>query len=264
MVPPVCQSLSMALIYLVGGPRCRNPNLPGLRWFAREVNRRPPDALVVAGPLTAGRPARDLPVATRWLMGLGAPLLLAPEPTDFSPLHYLTSKFNPWPSDDFLERDRRQPLHLPGAVLVPLPLRRSARGYAVDRGGLKRALDCLTECKPGMMRILVAERPLLQAGPDQGPAVEYGATALKLLVEAGVEALLTSDPNELADGWIKTDVHAIRFIAAPHRSDNWSYLAIRTDGGVLTVEQHFQNAGSVNAIVPPPLSLASPWVQRNV
>lgn len=241
----------MTRIVHVASPRCGEDYAAGLEWLAAELRREPADVLVVTGQLTDGA-GGSLDAATRWLITVGAPLVLLPEPSDFPLRHRLARWFDPWREGDFIERDMREAVVRPDVVLVPVQIARS-RGRAVfDAGSLSAALAVLAASPPDRLRLVAMARDPVEGDdpPDGGEAM------LATLARAGADAILTTGVDGFVDRILPCAPRPLRLIASPPRTTaGWACSRIDVQAGALIVGT--RAPGDTPLLpAPPPLSVS--------
>ncbi len=192
-----------------------------LDWFAGEVRRQRPDAVICTGDLTMRARSREFAAAAEWLGGLGVPVSVEPGNHDipyyWEPVTRLRRTFERYGVlRDAVHRD----LVVDGAALVSLQTIASAQWRLnlskglVKPAALTQALAGLAGAQAAGLRLVACHHPLIDAGTKGKGSTRGGRQALAALAQAGAHAVLSGHVHDAFDRQIETDGGPIRIIGA--------------------------------------------------
>ncbi|MBR0553818.1 metallophosphoesterase family protein [Stakelama marina] len=217
-----------------------------LDWFAQTVRDEQPDALIVTGDLTMRARRREFEAAADWLLSLDRPMTVEVGNHDLPYFNPLRRLFSPYRRYRAVERAIERPLELPGVAVVPLKTTARfqwrlnwSKGH-VSRRSLKRTLRLIEEASSAKVLLVAAHHPLVEPGTAATSKTRHGPRALRMLAEAGADAVLTGhvhDPFDIAHD--ATD-RSVRLIGAGTLSERTrmsrpSFNQIDISGGEIEV-----------------------------
>jgi 3',5'-cyclic AMP phosphodiesterase CpdA len=192
-----------------------------LDWFAGEVARHRPDAVICTGDLTMRARSREFAAAAEWLGALGVPVSVEPGNHDipyyWEPVARLRRTFERYGVlRDAVHRD----LVVDGAALVSLQTIASAQWRLnlskglVRKAALSLALDGLASAQAAGLRLVACHHPLIDAKTRSRGSTRGGRQALAALARAGAHAVLSGHVHDAFDMQIETGGGPIRLIGA--------------------------------------------------
>ncbi len=192
-----------------------------LDWFAGEVARVRPAAVICTGDLTMRGTPREFAMACEWLMALPVPVTLEPGNHDVPYYWYpLARAFHPWREYDALERAIERDPGLADAAVVPLRTVAAAQWRfnwskgRVHGRDLDAALQGLAHHAGKPLRLVTTHHPLRDAGTEGSGSTRGGTRALAALARAGADAVLSGHVHDPFDMTLEFDGRAIRLIGA--------------------------------------------------
>lgn len=192
-----------------------------LDWFAGEVARARPDAVICTGDLTMRGTAREFTQAREWLTALPVPVTLEPGNHDVPYYWYpLARTFHPWREYAALELAVAQDPALAEAAVVSLRTVAAAQWRLnwskgrVRKHDLDAALQGLAHSAGKPLRLVTAHHPLVDAGTEGSGSTRGGRTALAALARAGADAVLSGHVHDPFDLTLEFDGLPIRLIGA--------------------------------------------------
>ena len=192
-----------------------------LDWFAGEVARHRPDAVICTGDLTMRARSREFAAAAEWLGGLGVPVSVEPGNHDipyyWEPVTRLRRTFERY---GVLREAVHRDLVVEGAALVSLQTIASAqwrlnlsKGY-VKPIALSQALDGLAGVQSAGLRLVACHHPLVDANTHSKGSTRGGKQALAALARAGAHAVLSGHVDAAFDMHVETGGGPSRLIGA--------------------------------------------------
>jgi len=192
-----------------------------LAWFAAEVERERPAAVLCTGDLTMRGSAREFAQAREWLAALPAPLALIAGNHDVPYYHHMLRRLTrPYARFRALAADLAAPLDLPGIAVVSLKtiaraqLRLNWSKGRVSRAGLDAALQDLAVEADKRLKLVLCHHPLVDADTISSGSTRGGRIALAALARAGADAVLTGHVHDAFDMTIESDGMPVRLIGA--------------------------------------------------
>ncbi len=192
-----------------------------LDWFAGEVDRQRPDAVICTGDLTMRGRVREFAAAGHWLASLGVPVSVEAGNHDmpyyWDPLRRL---LRPYERFRAMRRAVHRDLAIDGVTLVPLKTIGRAQWRLNWSKGRVRQHE-LAETLAGLaasggkgLRLVTCHHPLVDAGTHSTGSTRGGREALAALARAGVDAVLSGHVHDAFDRMIEVEGRAIRIIGA--------------------------------------------------
>lgn len=224
-----------------------------LDWFAGEVSRHQPDAVICTGDLTMRGRVREFAAAGQWLASLGVPVSVEPGNHDmpyyWDPLRRL---LRPYERFRALRLAAHSELALDGLSLVPLKTIGRAQWRLNWSKGRVRARElsktlASIAASPGeMLRLVACHHPLVDADTRSTGSTRGGRKALAELARAGVDAVLSGHVHDAFDRQVEVAGRSIRIIGAGTLSERLrasrpSYNRLEWSQGselTVTVELH--------------------------
>lgn len=216
-----------------------------VRWFGDLVQAERPDAVICTGDLTMRARKAEFAAAADWLQSFGVPTTVEPGNHDLPYFNPLARLLDPYRRYRKVEALIERPLDLPGVLVVPLKttarlqLQRLSWGR-VSRTGLKAALAMLAAKPAGAVAIVACHHPLIRTGFEGHGDTQGGADALRLLAEAGADAVVSGHIHDAFDVAHDEDGRTVRLIGAGTlskrvRSTPPGFNELRIDAGKLEV-----------------------------
>lgn len=192
-----------------------------LDWFAGEVARARPDAIICTGDLTLRGSAREFAMAEEWLAALPVPVSLEPGNHDVPYYHMMWRRLTrPWHHYRALEAAVEARLDLPELALVPLKtvaaaqLRLNWSKGRIARADLAETLAGLHAGATRGLRLVAGHHPLIDADTRSKGSTRGGRAALAALAAAGAQAVLSGHVHDPFDRVVHAGGHPIRLIGA--------------------------------------------------
>lgn len=196
-------------------------DIAALDWFAGEVERHRPDAVICTGDLTLRGRSREFAAAAEWLGSLAAPVSVEPGNHDvpyyWDPLRRL---LKPYERYRVLRAAVHCELVLDGIAIVPLKTVARAQWRLnwskgrVNTRDLSAALAGLHALPNGQWPIVVCHHPLVDSGTKSSGATRGGMHALGTLARAGARAVLSGHVHDAFDLEVETPGGPIRLVGA--------------------------------------------------
>ena len=225
-----------------------------LDWFADEVARSRPDAVICTGDLTMRGRVREFAAAGQWLASLGVRVSVEAGNHDmpyyWDPLRRL---LRPYERFRAMHTAVHRELAFDGVSLVPLKtIGRAQWRLNWSKGRVRR--HELTETLTGLaalpgrgLRLVTCHHPLVDADTRSTGSTRGGRQALAALARAGVDAVLSGHVHDAFDRLIELDGHAIRIIGAGTLSErlrssrpSYNRLEWSADHGLSVAAVHHQ------------------------
>lgn len=192
-----------------------------LSWFAAEVARERPDAVICTGDLTMRGSAREFALAQDWLGALPAPLVLTPGNHDVPYYHHMLRRLTrPYARYRALEAALGHQTGHDGIAVVPLKtiaraqLRLNWSKGRVSANDLDAALQGLAHQAGKPLRLVAGHHPLVDADTESSGSTRGGKSALAALARAGAQAVLSGHVHDPFDMTLELDGQPIRLIGA--------------------------------------------------
>lgn len=192
-----------------------------LDWFAGEVAREKPSAVICTGDLTMRGSAREFAMAREWLAALPVPVTLEPGNHDVPYYHHMLRRMTrPYERFRQLEAEIERDPGLAEVAVVPLKTIAPAqfrlnwskgRVSAVD---LDAALQGLAHHEGKTLRLVAGHHPLVDADTESSGSTRGGRRALAALARAGADAVLSGHVHDAFDMVVEADGLPIRLIGA--------------------------------------------------
>jgi 3',5'-cyclic AMP phosphodiesterase CpdA len=192
-----------------------------LEWFADEVERIRPAAVICTGDLTMRGTAREFARAQEWLKALPVPVTVEPGNHDV-PYYWnpLARMVRPYGHYRNLESAVEQTLDLDGIAIVPLKtigraqFRLNWSKGRIRRGELEDTLRGLDRTRTKTLRLVTCHHPLVDADTESSGSTRGGWRALAALAQAGADAVLSGHVHDPFDLEIDAGGRPIRMIGA--------------------------------------------------
>lgn len=192
-----------------------------LDWFAAEVARERPAAVICTGDVTMRGTPREFAMAREWLGALPVPVTLEPGNHDVPYYWYPFARtFRPWREYAALELAIEVEQGLDQVAVVPLRTVAAAqwrlnwsKGLVRERS-LDAALQGLAHQQDKPLRLVTCHHPLIDAQPRGSGSTRGGRRALCALARAGADAVLSGHVHDAFDLTIDADGLPIRMIGA--------------------------------------------------
>lgn len=192
-----------------------------LDWFAAEVDRERPAAVICTGDLTMRGSAREFAAATKWLAQLPVPVSLEPGNHDVPYYHHMLRRLTrPYARYRALEAALESEIALPDLAVVPLKtvaraqFRLNWSKGRVSAGDLDAALQGLAHHAGRRTRLVACHHPLVEADTHATASTRGGKRALAALARAGATAVLSGHVHDPFDKLVELDGQTIRIIGA--------------------------------------------------
>ena len=217
-----------------------------LDWFAAEVARERPAAVICTGDLTMRGSAREFALAAQWLADLPVPVSLEPGNHDVPYYHHMLRRLTrPYSRYRALEAALETEIALPDVAVVPLKTVARAQFRInwskgrVSTGDLDSALQGLAHHAARRTRLVACHHPLVEADTQGTASTRGGKRALAALARAGATAVLSGHVHDPFDKLVELDGQTIRIIGAGTLSQrlrstppSFNRLTIDPDGGI--------------------------------
>ena len=192
-----------------------------LDWFAAEVARERPAAVICTGDLTMRGSAREFAAAQAYLAGLAAPLWLVPGNHDVPYYHHMLRRMTR-PYDRFGALAAALEPAEPPAGLAIVTLKTIARAQwrlnwskgRVSERDLDAALHGLAHHGASVLRLVIGHHPLVEAHTHATASTRGGQRALAALARAGADAVLSGHVHDPFDLTFDCDGMPVRLIGA--------------------------------------------------
>ncbi len=215
-------------------------------WFDALVKGETPDAVIMTGDLTMRARRREFAAGLEWLQGLGVPVTVEVGNHDLPYFNPFDRFFRPYRRMGAVERMVERPLDLPGVAIVPMVTTARAQWRfnwskgVVSKGALRRALALVSAVPAGNLVFVACHHPLIEPQTKASAQTHHGAEALKALVDAGANAVLTGHVHDPFDIAHSVGGKVVRMIGAGTLSERTrtsppSFNEIRIEGGAFDV-----------------------------
>ncbi len=192
-----------------------------LDWFAGEVARHRPAAVVCTGDLTMRGTVREFAAAAEYLAALEVPVTVEPGNHDM-PYYYnpVARLLRPFRRFHALKAAVEAGLDLRDIAIVPLgtvaraQFRLNWSKGRVSNGGLDGALQGLARHTGAGLRLVTCHHPLVGADTQGAGSTRGGKRALAALARAGADAVLSGHVHDAFDKQVEVDGQTIRIIGA--------------------------------------------------
>ena len=196
-----------------------------LEWFAAEVARVRPAAVICTGDLTMRGRAREFAAAADYLSALPAPVTVEPGNHDmpyyYNPVGRLLRPYRLYHAmTDKVGSGSARTGVAPEIALVPLKTVARAQfrlNWSKGRVGnaeLDAALQGLAHHSGAALRLVTCHHPLIEADTHGTASTRGGARALAALARAGADAVLSGHVHDAFDKEVVVEGRAIRIIGA--------------------------------------------------
>jgi 3',5'-cyclic AMP phosphodiesterase CpdA len=192
-----------------------------LDWFAGEVARKRPDAVICTGDLTMRARTREFAAAAEWLGALGVPVSVEPGNHDipyyWEPITRIRRTFERY---QVLRQAVHRDLAVEGAALISLQTIASAQWRlnlskgVVKPVALAAAMEGLAGAGAAGLKLVACHHPLVDADTHSTGSTRGGRQALAALAEAGAQAVLSGHVHDAFDLMFETANGPIRLIGA--------------------------------------------------
>ena len=214
-------------------------------WFDAAVHAEQPDAIIMTGDLTMRAKSAEFAAASAWLEGLDRPTTVEVGNHDLPLFNIFARLFRPYRRYLKLESMIEKPLDIHGVNVVPLKttarfqLRNWSKGSVSD-GSLKRALKVMEDVDRSGLNIVACHHPLIEAGTQATARTHNGRNALKALVAAGADVVLSGHVHDPFDKRHEEGGRTVRLIGAGTlssrvRASRPSFNELRIEGRELEV-----------------------------
>jgi predicted phosphodiesterase len=217
-----------------------------LAWFEDCVRRETPDAVLITGDLTMRARSHEFAAACDWIDALDVPVTVEVGNHDLPYFNPLARFFWPYERIRGIERLVERELDLAGVAVIPLKTTARAqwrldwsKGW-VTGPALAKTLAAIDALPSGMVTLVTAHHPLVEAGTRGRALTRGGEAALTALAARGVAAVLTGHVHDAFDLVKETAAGPIRMIGAGTlskriRSTPPSFNELALDGGAIIV-----------------------------
>mgnify|MGYP001025342296 FL=1 len=217
-----------------------------LDWFAAEVARERPEAVICTGDLTMRGSAREFAAAQDYLTALEAPVWLVPGNHDVPYYHHMLRRLTR-PYTRFRGLDAMVGGSPAPEGLAIVPLKTVARAQfrlnwskgRVSETDLDAALHDLAHHGDAVLKLVACHHPLVGAPGDRSPSTRGGQRALAALARAGASVVLSGHVHDPFDLTIDCEGQPIRLIGAGTLSQrlrsslpSYNRLALASDGSL--------------------------------
>ena len=192
-----------------------------LDWFADEVAKHRPDAVICTGDLTMRGTCREFGQAAEWLGSLAAPISIEAGNHDM-PYYWdmITRLRQPFARYQAMRQDVHSDLTVDGVALVslqtvaPAQWRLNWSKGCVKPEDLSAALAGLAESRDAGLRLVACHHPLVDADTEGKGSTRGGKQALAALARAGADAVLSGHVHDAFDLEVQTEGGPVRIIGA--------------------------------------------------
>ena len=196
-----------------------------LEWFAAEVARVRPAAVICTGDLTMRGRASEFAAAADYLSALAAPVTVEPGNHDmpyyYNPVGRLLRPYRLYHAmADRVGSSSARTGIAPEIALVPLKtvaraqFRLNWSKGRVGNAGLDAALQGLAHHSGAALRLVTCHHPLIEADTHGTASTRGGSRALAALARAGADAVLSGHVHDAFDKEVVVEGRAIRIIGA--------------------------------------------------
>lgn len=196
-----------------------------LEWFAAEVARVRPAAVICTGDLTMRGWASEFAAAADYLSALAAPVTVEPGNHDmpyyYNPVGRLLRPYRLYHAmADRVGSGSARTGIAPEIALVPLKtvaraqFRLNWSKGRVGNAGLDAALQGLAHHSGAALRLVTCHHPLIEADTHGTASTRGGSRALAALARAGADAVLSGHVHDAFDKEVVVEGRAIRIIGA--------------------------------------------------
>ena len=234
------------LLFHVSDLHFGNEDRAALDWFADEVSRDRPEAVICTGDLTMRGSAREFAAAQDYLAALEAPVWLVPGNHDVPYYHHmlrrLTRPYTRFRGLDAMVGGGPAP---EGLAIVPLKtvaraqLRLNWSKGRVSETDLDVALHDLAHHGDAVLKLVACHHPLVGAPGDRSPSTRGGQRALAALARAGASVVLSGHVHDPFDLTIDCEGQPMRLIGAGTLSQrlrsslpSYNRLELASDGSL--------------------------------
>lgn len=209
------------LLFHVSDLHFGNEDRAALDWFAQEVARDRPEAIICTGDLTMRGSAREYAAAQDYLAALQAPLWLVPGNHDVPYYHHMLRRLTR-PYSRFRGLDAAVGGALAPEGLAIVPLKTVARAQfrlnwskgRVSEADLDAALHGLAHHGDASLRLVACHHPLIAEPGGKSPSTRGGARAVAALARAGATVVLSGHVHDPFDLTIDCEGQPLRLIGA--------------------------------------------------
>ena len=196
-------------------------DVAALDWFAAEVARERPDAVICTGDLTMRGTQREFDAAADYLAALPVPVSIEPGNHDM-PYYWemLTRLRTPFARFAAMRARAHRDVPLAEVALVSLPTVTPAQWRlnwskgCVKAPALAEALRRLGAADGAGLKLVACHHPLVDADTEGSGSTRGGGRALAALAAAGVDAVLSGHVHDPFDRMVEAGGRAIRIIGA--------------------------------------------------
>jgi 3',5'-cyclic AMP phosphodiesterase CpdA len=218
-----------------------------LDWFAGEVERERPAAVICTGDLTMRGTRREFARAQAWLASLAAPVSVEPGNHDvpyyWNPLARLLRPYHHYRA---LKAAIEQDFLLDDVAVIPLKTVGRAQWRLnwskgrIRAGELGTTLGGLAHYAAKPLRLVACHHPLVDADTRSTGSTRGGRKALAELARAGATAVLSGHVHDAFDKQVELEGQTIRIIGAGTLSHRLratppGYNRLEWSGGKLSV-----------------------------
>ena len=230
------------LLFHVSDLHFGNEDRAALDWFAQEVARERPDAVICTGDLTMRGSAREFAAAQDYLASLGVPLWVVPGNHDVPYYHHMLRRLTrPYSRFRVLDAAVGGALAPEGLAIVPLKtvaraqLRLNWSKGRVSGTDLDAALHDLGHHGDAALNLVACHHPLIGEPGGKSPSTRGGGRALAALARAGAGVVLSGHVHDPFDITVDCEGQAVRLIGAGTlsqrlRSSRPSFNRLELDG----------------------------------
>ena len=214
------------LLFHVSDLHFGNEDRAALDWFAQEVARERPEAVICTGDLTMRGSACEYAAAQDYLASLEAPLWLVPGNHDVPYYHHMLRRLTR-PYSRFRVLDAAVGGGAAHGGLAPeglaiIPLKTVARAQwrlnwskgRVSGADLDAALHGLAHHGDAALKLVAGHHPLIGEPGGKSPSTRGGTRALAALARAGAGVVLSGHIHDPFDMTVDCDGQPVRLIGA--------------------------------------------------
>ena len=195
-----------------------------LAWFAADVARDLPAAVICTGDVTMRGTVREFAAAAQWLRGLPAPVSVEPGNHDMPYYWELPLRLaRPFARFDAFRAACHRPPALAELTVVPLSTVTPAQWRLNwSKGHVRPAAIAAAQAAlraAAGLKLIACHHPLVDADADSGGVMDTGSTrggaaALAALAAAGADAVLSGHVHDPFDRMVDAGGRPIRLIGA--------------------------------------------------
>ena len=192
-----------------------------LDWFAAEVERERPAAVICTGDLTMRGTAKEFGLAADWLERLPVPVSIEPGNHDVPYYHLMLRRLaRPYAHFHALKHRLGSEIALPDVAVVSLKtiaraqFRLNWSKGRVSQPDLAAALHGLSHHQAVPLKLVACHHPLVEADTHATASTRGGKRALAALAQAGAGAVLSGHVHDPFDREVEVDGHRIRIVGA--------------------------------------------------